>query len=384
MRWLVSGSVTVATVFVLLFVVIMGGGFALQQAKADCTVTGVGATPMPVDARQVAHVRTIIGVAKARGIPPRGWVVALAVALQESGLRNLANPAYPQSLPMTREGWGNNRDSLGLFQQRPTAGWGSVPQLMTPTYEATAFFGGHDLSQVNPGLLDIPGWEALPVTIAAQRVQASAAPDAYAKWEPEATQLAAANADAPPMDGLVHHPARLEMVQMAPIWRARAAVRVRQAMRPLSSPRRSSGWEPRTHGAGGPSTGPARGSVPALASSGSTAPATPGTPSCMARASPSRVRPRSSTRPRPAGWSNSVGPISPCSWQATSSSGAHQPASFTTSLSTSAPASCWRNRAPASLPSWSRCTAVTSSPPPARWSLRRPLSRHPGKANCDD
>ncbi len=197
-RWVVGAAAVVTLAFALLVLVIIGGGTALQT-QASCNVTvGAGGTAT-IEADQTAYVRTIVGVAKGRGIPQKGWVVALAVALQESGLRNLSNPAYPKSLSMTNDGSGGDHDSLGLFQQRPQSGWGSVAQLMKPTYEATAFFGGPDVPPPNPGLLDITGWEALPLAAAAQRVQLSAYPDAYAKWEAEATQLAAANADAPPV-----------------------------------------------------------------------------------------------------------------------------------------------------------------------------------------
>ncbi len=192
-----TGAMAVLAV-VLLFVVIIGGSSALQ-AQASCVLTTGGGGTVPVEAGQTAYVRTIIGVGKARGATPKGWIVALAVALQESGLRNLSNPAYPESLSMTKDGSGTDHDSLGLFQQRPQSGWGTVAQLMEPTYAATAFFGGPDVPPANPGLLDVPGWLALPVTVAAQRVQVSAYPDAYAKWEGEASQLAAANADAAPV-----------------------------------------------------------------------------------------------------------------------------------------------------------------------------------------
>ncbi len=198
-RSAVVGVVSVVLAFVLVVVVIIGGGTALEQAQASCNLTtGAGGTA-PVSSGQTAYVRTIIGVGKARAVPVKGWVVALAVALQESGLRNLSNPAYPPSLSLTTDGAGHDHDSLGLFQQRPSTGWGTVTELMTTTYEATAFFGGGEVPPANPGLLDISGWESLPVTVAAQRVQASAYPGAYAKWESEATQLAAANADAPPV-----------------------------------------------------------------------------------------------------------------------------------------------------------------------------------------
>jgi len=204
LRWLIAAVMSAVLAVVLLFVIIVGGGTVLE-AQASCGVTTGGGT-VPVEAGQTAYVRTIIGVGKARGVPAKGWVVALAVALQESGLRNLSNPAYPQSLSMTSDGSGGNRDSLGLFQQRPQSGWGTVVELMSPVYEAAAFFGGPDVPPANPGLLDVAGWEGMPVTVAAQRVQRSAYPDAYARWEAEAAQLAAANADAAPV-GLLDPPA---------------------------------------------------------------------------------------------------------------------------------------------------------------------------------
>ena len=74
-------------------------------------------------------------------------------------------------------------DSLGLFQQRPSQGWGTVAQILTPTYASTKFY---------TKLLTVKGWQTLPLTVAAQDVQRSAYPDAYAKWEPDATQLVGA------------------------------------------------------------------------------------------------------------------------------------------------------------------------------------------------
>ena len=119
------------------------------------------------------HARTIIQVGRELGVPDYGIVIALATAMQESSLRNLD--------------WGD-RDSVGLFQQRPSSGWGSVEQLTTPTHAARLFYGGPS----NPnrgftrGLLDIRGWESMAVTQAAQAVQISGHPDAYAKWEQSA------------------------------------------------------------------------------------------------------------------------------------------------------------------------------------------------------
>ncbi|OQJ52733.1 LysM peptidoglycan-binding domain-containing protein [Clavibacter sepedonicus] len=120
-----------------------------------------------------SNARVIVQVGRSAGVSDYGLVIALATAAQESTLRNLD--------------WGD-RDSIGLFQQRPSQGWGQPAQLNDPVYAARAFFGG----SVNPnpgatrGLLDIAGWKSMTVTQAAQAVQYSAYPDAYAKWEASA------------------------------------------------------------------------------------------------------------------------------------------------------------------------------------------------------
>jgi LysM repeat protein len=125
-----------------------------------------------------ANAMTIIRVGKSLGVANYGLVVALAAAAQESGLRNLTY---------------GDRDSLGLFQQRPSAGWGTRSQILDPTYSAKLFFGGpRNPNAANTrGLLDISGWQQKTVTQAAQAVQLSAYPTAYAKWEsPARTWLA--------------------------------------------------------------------------------------------------------------------------------------------------------------------------------------------------
>lgn len=120
-----------------------------------------------------ANASLIIRIGRQQGVPIQGIVVALAAAAQESGLRNV------------RYG---DRDSLGLFQQRPSTGWGTPDQVLDPTRATLAFYGGAS----NPnkgrtrGLLDIPNWSSMSVTQAAQAVQISAFPDAYAKWETSA------------------------------------------------------------------------------------------------------------------------------------------------------------------------------------------------------
>ncbi|WP_341925149.1 peptidoglycan DD-metalloendopeptidase family protein [Nocardioides psychrotolerans] len=116
---------------------------------------------------QARNAATIAQVARDLRIPHYGLQVAIATAIQESKLVNLD---------------GGDRDSGGLFQQRPSTGWGSRAQVTNPTLAAQAFFGRAQHTS-NPGLLDIPGWEQMPVTEAAQAVQRSGLPDAYAQWE---------------------------------------------------------------------------------------------------------------------------------------------------------------------------------------------------------
>lgn len=117
---------------------------------------------------QAANAATISAVGTTRGMPERAVTIALATALQESALRNLDH---------------GDRDSLGLFQQRPSQGWGTPAQIMDPVYASGKFY--EDLAEV-------PGYSRLPLTVAAQRVQKSGFPQAYAKHEPDATLLAAA------------------------------------------------------------------------------------------------------------------------------------------------------------------------------------------------
>ncbi|WP_143105401.1 hypothetical protein [Pseudonocardia ammonioxydans] len=115
---------------------------------------------------QLSNARIIAAVARQMGFGRNGLIVALATALQESGLRNINY---------------GDRDSVGLFQQRTSQGWGSIAQIMNPGYSASKFF---------QALRGVRGWERMPVTVAAQRVQRSAFPNAYAKWVGLASRLA--------------------------------------------------------------------------------------------------------------------------------------------------------------------------------------------------
>src|SRR5258706_10228177 len=147
---------------------------ALSPATTGCTIpagsgSGSGGAVGSWDAEQRANAVVIVRVGAQREVRRRGWVIAVATAIQESGLRNLGNL-----------GDRNDHDSLGLFQQRPSQGWGSPAQLTDPVYAATAFYRA---------LLRVPNWATLPLTAAAQAVQRSAYPDAYAKHESAATLL---------------------------------------------------------------------------------------------------------------------------------------------------------------------------------------------------
>lgn len=137
------------------------------MAIPQCTV-GVGATAVTLSPAEAANAATIAGVGLGLGLPDHAVTIALATALQESGLDNLTY---------------GDRDSLGLFQQRSSQGWGSPAQILNPRYAATAFY---------THLAHVSGWQTMPVTEAAQSVQRSAAPAAYADWEPEARALAVA------------------------------------------------------------------------------------------------------------------------------------------------------------------------------------------------
>lgn len=150
-------------------VLVLGGMFALAVATllpgGGCAAGSGAAGMSPFDGEQVGNAVTIVKVGADLGVPRRGWVIAVATAIQESDLRNIDY---------------GDRDSLGLFQQRPSQGWGTPAQVIDPVYAATAFYRA---------LLRVPDWQTLPLTQAAQAVQRSAYPDAYAPHEAAATAL---------------------------------------------------------------------------------------------------------------------------------------------------------------------------------------------------
>ncbi len=135
-----------------------------EQAPS-CALPGSAIT---ITAEQAANAATIAGVAWDRGLPDRAVVIALATAMQESGIRNIDY---------------GDRDSLGLFQQRPSMGWGTEAQVQDPEYAAGKFL---------ERLVQVPGWQTARLTDAAQTVQRSGFPEAYQRHEAMAIDLTAA------------------------------------------------------------------------------------------------------------------------------------------------------------------------------------------------
>lgn len=174
-----------------------GGGFSMpglpgMGGQRPRTVRPLGPSGVPPtmggpqtfgqwNQRQMVVAKLIVGEAVRMGLPPKAAMIALATAMQESGLRVLANPAVPISMQMAHDGVGTDHDSVGPFQQRQS--WGTTADLMNPATSAHKFY---------EKLMRIPGWQSLPVTVAAQKVQSSAYPSAYAKHEGAASNLAIA------------------------------------------------------------------------------------------------------------------------------------------------------------------------------------------------
>ncbi|GHJ48459.1 hypothetical protein Cs7R123_58010 [Catellatospora sp. TT07R-123] len=133
-----------------------------------------------LDQQQMDNAAAIVKKALDMGLPRRAMVIAVATSMQESALYNLASYAVPESLDYPHQGTGADHDSVGLFQQRASGSWGTVQQIMNPSYSAGAFYAV---------LVTVDGWQNLPLTVAAQSVQISAFPDAYAKHEDNATTV---------------------------------------------------------------------------------------------------------------------------------------------------------------------------------------------------
>lgn len=132
---------------------------------------------------QIKNARTIIAVGTGSELSTRAQKIAVMTALQESSLQNLDS---------------GDKDSAGLFQQRPSYGWGTHEQITDPVYASKSFYGINP-DCPNSGLLDIDGWKTMDPGAAAQAVQGSGYPDAYDKWERLATELVDENQDVTPI-----------------------------------------------------------------------------------------------------------------------------------------------------------------------------------------
>lgn len=175
-------AIIAAAIFFLPIVVIMAGvggvaaallgdntNSALGGSATGCATVGTTSTGLAgYQADQLTNAATIVAVGKQMTVPEQGWVVAIAAAMQESGLHNLDY---------------GDRDSLGLFQQRPSQGWGTPAQITNSTYAATQFYRH---------LLAVPGWQQMSVNDAAQAVQRSGFPFAYGPHEQAARGIIAA------------------------------------------------------------------------------------------------------------------------------------------------------------------------------------------------
>ncbi|MGC5584306.1 hypothetical protein ACPYOC_08150 [Ornithinimicrobium sp. W1665] len=163
---------TTGTLTVLALVAVTGAGavvgtrWLVEEVRPDRCLVQVGDTTVRLSPEQTANAATIAAVSVARQLPPRAATVALATAIQESKLRNL------------RYG---DADSQGLFQQRPSQGWGSEEEVTDPVHATGSFYDA---------LVQVPGWETGVVTEVAQEVQRSAFPEAYADHEQEGRVLA--------------------------------------------------------------------------------------------------------------------------------------------------------------------------------------------------
>ncbi|GAB3590720.1 hypothetical protein GCM10027446_06260 [Angustibacter peucedani] len=162
-----NAVVALVVVAVVGFVVLQLKHVATPFGSPSCQATANG-TSFEVSPEQMANVATIAGISVKRGLPARAATIALATARQESKFVNLDY---------------GDRDSLGLFQQRPSQGWGTKAQVTDPVYATNAFY---DV------LVKIDGYRSMEITKVAQRVQRSAFPEAYADHEPEGRVYASA------------------------------------------------------------------------------------------------------------------------------------------------------------------------------------------------
>ncbi|WP_410814042.1 peptidase M23 [Micromonospora sp. 067-2] len=152
-------------------------------ARTRKTAAARPTDPAPVvglDEDQMENAEAIVRAGREMGVPRRGLVIAVATAMQESNLYNVASGVLPESQDYPHQGVGWDNDSVGLFQQRSSSGWGPVGQLMDPEFATRQFL---------TALEQVPGWQQMRLTDAAQAVQVSAYPEYYQQHEWRATRV---------------------------------------------------------------------------------------------------------------------------------------------------------------------------------------------------
>ena len=160
LRWIFLTGLVVAAVLVATVI------RDREPVRSEYCVAEVGDTRAQIDTEQARWTTLMAAIAQRRGLPPRATTIAIATAFQESKIHNLDY---------------GDRDSAGLFQQRPSQGWGTREQVLDPVHAIGRFYDG---------LVKIKGYTSMSITAAAQRVQRSAYPGAYAQHEDYARALA--------------------------------------------------------------------------------------------------------------------------------------------------------------------------------------------------
>ncbi|MBS4730591.1 C40 family peptidase [Mycobacterium sp. SM1] len=150
-----------------------------QQCQRQLQDQGISPdTGVSFGSGPINNGKAVIAAGLQMKVPEKGIIIGLAVAMEESGLRNLANTNVPESLRIPHEGVGHDGKSVGIMQQQPW--WGALRDLMTPGVAAQKFF---------TALLKVGGWQNMAPTVAAQAVQRSAFPDAYDQFVAGATMF---------------------------------------------------------------------------------------------------------------------------------------------------------------------------------------------------
>lgn len=160
LRWLLAGTLGLAALTIAATL------NDREPNRTEYCVADVEGTRTQVDLEQARWASLMAAMAQNRGLPPRATTIAIATAYQESRIHNIDY---------------GDRDSVGLFQQRPSQGWGSVEQILQPAYSIGKFYDG---------LVEVADYTTLEITVAAQAVQRSAFPRAYAQHEPASRSLA--------------------------------------------------------------------------------------------------------------------------------------------------------------------------------------------------